>query len=125
MSASALALLLLGVIALCAVVATGLLLTLYAGTLRVLHQLQEMLPSCKKTLEEAQGALRESRQILNRANKAAEEVEGVVRKTCRAASEAVEQFLFYKKKAVSLIGNRFGISRNGNGAGHGTRRHYR
>lgn len=97
---------LLAVIAVCAVVMTVLFLTTYTGILRVLQQLQEILPTCQKTFQEAQGALHESRQILSRANQATHAVEKVV------------------KKAVSFIGNRFAV-KNGNGTGHLSRRHYR
>src|SRR5262245_6928462 len=112
--------LLLGFIAACLAVITVLLLTTYTGILRVLQQLQEILPTCKKTLHEAHGALHASRQILSRANEATATVEKLVQKGCQAASETLDQFLFFKKKAVSLLGNR--LSMNGNGARHGSRR---
>ncbi len=121
MSIPSFCLILLSFIAICIAAITVLLLTTYRDIVRVLHQLQETLPTCRKTFQEAQGVLQESRQILHRAHGATEAVEKVVHRGCRAASEALDQFLFLKKRAVSFIGNRFAM--NGNGARHSSRRH--
>ena len=106
MSESALSLILLAVIAACALVLTATWLA--------------MARDVRGAVQETRFAMRQARRLLARGDSATKHVETVVIQVCEAAADAVEQFSQVRKAARHLF--------NGNGrhgARSGPRAHHR
>ena len=110
MTDSLLTVLLLGVIAGCAVAATACLLTTARDLRAALQRLQTVLPEAEGALRESRHALRQARRLLARGDNASRHVETVILRACEAASEALERLGQMRTAATHLFHAR---TRNG------------
>jgi hypothetical protein len=113
MTEAPLLLVLLGVIAACAVTATACILTTARDLRAALRRLHTVLPEAEGTLRETRHALRQARRLLARGDNASRHVEAVVLRACEAASEALERLGRMRAAAAHLFHAR---TRNGAGA---------
>ena len=109
-----LTILLLSLLVGCAVIVTGILLSLLSDLRRVLDQLNEILPQADLTFREASQSLHHTRLILSRADDATKVVGGLVERTCDVWSQVVDQLSALKDRAQRLF-------KNGHKNGHQSR----
>ena len=103
MSEPSLALLLLGVMAFCAVVATAVLVAAVSDLRQVLRKINGMLPRADEALEEGRRTAREVRHLLSRANRISRDVETVAHSVCEGALAALEHMSHLKQRAQRLF----------------------
>ena len=108
MTDSALTVLLLGVIAACAVAATACILMTARDLRAALRRLNTVLPEAEGTLRETRHALRQARRLLARGDNASRHVEAVILRACEAASEALERLGHVREAATHLFTMRTG-----------------
>ena len=95
-------LLLLGLIAACAMAATTAFLLTTGDLRRVLQQLHRFLTHCDQTRLEAERTLGVARQLLARTDRAAGQIQKMVEKTSGVAGAALEIISFLEEKVASL-----------------------
>ncbi len=120
MSETSLAVFFLGLISFCALAVTILLFLTLRDLRGMIRQASTLLLGCKDAVQEARHTIQIVRQMLARTDQATHQVEAVVRKTCRVASDIVDQVALFKGRAQTFLASRFG-----NGARSVSRRHYR
>ena len=109
----------LGVICLCLISLTAVLLVTARELRLTLRRINAMLPDAGTTLHEAGRALIQLRRLVSRANVAAREVETVVHRACEMASETLEQFDLARERAraafTKWVRNGAGVEPRSNG----------
>ena len=110
-------LVLLAVIALCAVILTATLLVTASDMRRVLRRVTLILPEAEEALRQTNRSLTHLRKLLTHANSASQRVEAVVHQACDAASDALERVNAVKDRVMDFLSGHAG-----NGAGVGPRR---
>lgn len=104
--------LLLGLLTACVfVIGCTLLFTVHL-LLRLLQQLEALLPDCQRTLREAQLSLGQARQLLTRGNKTMFQIQEMVSKTGSVVLDIGERLSSLKARAQNLWADRLGF---GNG----------
>ena len=99
----------LGVMSVCLVTLTLLVLIVSRQLRRVLLRIQTaLLPACEETLEEARRTFAETRQLISHTNKTTHHVEEVVHKTCEGASAILDNLFLLKERAQAFLKERFG-----------------
>ena len=114
---------LLGVIAACAVAATAAWLVTLREMRTTLARMNAILPRYERIGRDAERALKRVSELVHKTAQAGEAVQSVVWRGLEAAQGAIEQVAAVQSKAKALWVNRFGNGRGGNLAGrHGTRK---
>ncbi len=104
----------LGVISLCLITLTILLLGILQDLHRTIRHLNSsLLPTCDKAFEEAHRTLKSTRQLMARLHQTAGQVEQTVHQTQATVSEFLKPFIYLKGKAQAFFEDRF---RNGAGS---------
>ena len=118
MTESAVLLIPLGVLSVCACVLTGVAIVTARRMRRTMERIDDTLPSCKLAMHQARQTLKETHQLLVQTQATANRVTAVVDAACEVASATMNELVGFKKRtAVLLSGFR------GNGARGGPRRH--
>ncbi len=120
MAESSLLLLLLGVMAGCAIVITAALLMTVRDLRQVLRTLTALLPRADAALQESHRAARELRLLVGRANRMTHGVETVMQSVCEGALTALQQVRHLKEQARMLFrGSGHNGARSGSRRRHG------
>ena len=114
---------LLGVIAVCAVAATAAWLVTLREMRTTLARVNAILPRYERIGRDAERALKRAADLVHTAAQAGAAAQSVVWRGLEAAQGVIEQVAAVQSKAKALWLNRFGNGRGGNLAGrHGTRK---
>ena len=98
---------LLGIISVCAVCITVILLFAAADLRKILRQANILLPHCDEAVREAKRTFEQARLLLARTNQTTREIQTVVQKSCVTASNLLERLSLFKAQARHIFDGRF------------------